>query len=425
MQQQRRNAGHGKGVIGLLDIGTSKVACLIAVPEPRGRDGAAPAAPYRVIGVGHQRARGLKAGVITDVDEAEASVRLTVTQAERMAGIELEDVVLSVACGRLKSQSFAANADVETGVVGENDIARVMAGGRAYAEREGRSLVHLNRFGFRLDGSSGVRDPRGMAARRLTADLHAVTVDEAPLRNLMLVVERCYLSVAGFVAAPYAAALATTSEEERRLGVTCIGIGAGTTTIATFCEGQFLWADQIPVGGNHITFDIARALQTPLAEAERIKALYGTALGAHSDEHELFSYPVVGEEEGLRYQTTKARLAQIIRPRLDHMAGLIGDRLARSQMTRFAGDRVVLTGGSAQLVGIGEYMADALGRPVRVARPQQVAGLPSNVESPVFSTAAGLLASLSAGHGAMTSRNRPAMAAGYLGRVGQWLREGF
>lgn len=425
MQQNDRKAAPGKGVIGLLDLGTNKVVCLIAASEPRGRDGAPPAAPYRIVGVGHQRSRGLKAGVITDIEAAEACVRETVTQAERMAGIELEEVVLGVACGRLKSQSFAANADVETGVVGDNDIARVMAGGRAFAEREGRSLIHLNRFGFRLDGSSGVRDPRGMAARKLTADLHAVTADEAPLRNLMLVVERCYLSVSGLVAAPYAAALATTSDEERRLGVTCIGIGGGTTTIAVFCEGQFVWADSIPVGGNHITFDIARALQTPLAEAERIKALYGTMVGAHSDGHELFSYPVVGEEEGLRYQTTKARLAEVVRPRLDHLAGLISDRLARSQMARFAGDRVVLTGGTAQLVGIGEFMADALGRPVRVARPQQLPGLPSNVTSPVFSTAAGLLASLSAGHGAMTTRNRPAMAAGYLGRVGQWLREGF
>ena len=241
----------------------------------------------------------------------------------------------------------------------------------------------------------------------------------------MLVVERCYLSVSGLVAAPYASALATTSEEERRLGVTCINIGGGTTSIAMFSEGQFIFADSIPVGGNHITYDIARALQTPLAEAERIKALYGTLVGAQSDEHEQFSFPVAGDEEGLQYQTTKARLAQIIRPRIDNIAGLVGERLARSQMQHFAGDRVVLTGGTAQLVGIGEYMANTLGRPVRVARTQQIAGLPSNVSSPVFATAAGLLASLTAGQGAMTTRSRPAMAAGYLGRVGQWLREGF
>ncbi len=433
LTKDRQPPPRPKDVVGLLDLGTSKVACLIVAPEARGRDGAPPPAPFRVLGVGHQRSRGLKAGVITDVDAAEAAVRETVSQAERMAGVQVSDVVLAVACGRLKSKSFAANADVETGVVGDNDIARVMAGGRAYAEREGRSLVHLNRFGFRLDGASGVRDPRGMAARKLTADLHAVTVDEAPLRNLMLVVERCYLSVSGLVAAPYASALAATSEEERRLGVTCITVGGGTTSIAMFSEGQFIFADAIPVGGNHITFDIARALQTPLAEAERIKALYGTLAGAQSDEHEQFSFPVAGDEEGLHYQTTKARLAQIVRPRVDHLAGLIEDRLARSQMQGFAGNRVVLTGGTSQMAGFGEYMANALGRPVRVARSHQVAGLngavgvalPSSLTSPVFATVAGLLASLTAGQGAMTTRSRPAMAAGYLGRVGQWLREGF
>ncbi len=151
------------------------------------------------MGVGHQRSRGVKAGVITDLDEAEAGVRATIAQAERMAGVTLEEVLVSVSCGRLKSQNFAASAEVESRVVTDEDIARVMAGGRAHAESEGRTLVHLNRLGFRLDGVSGMRDPRGMAARKITADLHAVTADDAPVRNLLMVIERCYLNVAGLI----------------------------------------------------------------------------------------------------------------------------------------------------------------------------------------------------------------------------------
>ncbi len=316
MRQRVGGSAKGRGIVGLLDVGTSKIVCLIAAPQARSREAGGGPGGLRVYGVGHQRSRGLKAGVITDLEAAEQAVRDAVSQAERMAGVELDEVFLSVSCGRLRSHNFAANADVEAGVVTDNDIARVLAGGRAYAEREGRTLVHLNRYGFRLDGSAGVREPRGMAARKLSADLHAVTADDAPLRNLMLVVERCYLSVAGIVATPYASALAATSEEERRLGVTCIDIGGGATTIAVFSEGQFLYTDAIPVGGNHITFDIARNLQTPLAEAEQIKALYGTLVGAPSDEHEAFSFPLAGEEDGALAHTTKARLTTVIRPRM-------------------------------------------------------------------------------------------------------------
>ena len=316
MRQRVGGSAKGRGIVGLLDVGTSKsfASSLRLRPAPA-RPAADRAACASTASVTSGRA-SLKAGVITDLEAAEQAVRDAVSQAERMAGVELDEVSLSVSCGRLRSHNFAANADVEAGVVTDNDIARVLAGGRAYAEREGRTLVHLNRYGFRLDGSAGVREPRGMAARKLSADLHAVTADDAPLRNLMLVVERCYLSVAGIVATPYASALAATSEEERRLGVTCIDIGGGATTIAVFSEGQFLYTDAIPVGGNHITFDIARNLQTPLAEAERIKALYGTLVGAPSDEHEAFSFPLAGEEDGALAHTTKARLTTVIRPRM-------------------------------------------------------------------------------------------------------------
>ena len=423
-------AGNWKGngmngeAIGLVDIGTSKVVCLIAEPETRAQPGAGPR--WRVTGVGHQRSRGLKAGVVTDVEGAGKSLRAAVSQAERAAGRQIAEVFLSVACGRLRSLNYAANADVETGIVSDNDIARVMAGGRAYAEREGRMLIHLNRYGFRLDGAGGVRDPRGMAGERLTADLHAVTADEAPLRNLLLVPERCYLAVSGVVAGPYASALAATSEEERRLGVTAIDFGGGTTSIAAFADGQLIHCDVMPVGANHITYDIARELQTPLAEAERIKALYATLVGAPSDEREIFSYPLTGEDDGVPGHTTKSELAKIVRPRVASLLGMIGERLERSGIRRFAGDRVVLTGGGAELVGIGPFAANTLARPVRVARPQPVPGLPASIAGPAFACASGLYLALASGLVARQPRVREAaVAGGYLGRGGQWLREGF
>src|SRR5262249_10739081 len=160
-----------------------------------------------------------------------------------------------------------ARTEVETGSVTPDDLARLMTAGETYAERNGRTLIHLNHLCYEVDGASGGRDPLGLSARRLAAGLHAVTADEAPLRNLLVLIDRCYGSCEGLVAAPYASAMAATTPEERQFGVTCIEFGAGTTSIAMFAEGRFTGTDIIPVGSQHITYDIAKALQTPLAEA--------------------------------------------------------------------------------------------------------------------------------------------------------------
>jgi cell division protein FtsA len=311
-------------------------------------------------------------------------------------------------------------------VVRADDIDRLMAGGHAYAEREGRTLIHLNRIGYRVDGAAGAHDPRGMAASHLAADLHTVAADEAPVRNLMLVVERCYLNVRALIATPYASALATTTEEERRLGVTCIDIGGGTATAAAFADGHFVHTATVPVGGHHITMDIAQAVQTPLAEAERIKTLYGTLVVAQSDEYETFPYALAGEEEGARGQATKAQLAGVIRPRVAGILGMVRERMEKAGVSAFAGERVVLTGGASALVGFGEFAANTLGKPARVARPQAPVGLPQGVSSPAFATVAGLLAVAASGSGAVPAlRSRDGLAGGYFERVGEWLKTGF
>ncbi len=423
MLNKDRGSQRSGRIVGLLDIGSSKIVCLIAALNTGARSGAL--AGTRVIGLGHTRSRGIKAGVVTDLQQAEEAVRSAVDQAERMSGVRLEDVCVSVACGRLKSQTFAAHAEIDRGVVTTADIGRVMEAGRAFAERDGRSLVHMNRIGFRLDGQQSVQDPRGMTMRRLTADLHTVTADEAPVRNLIMLIERCHLGVSSLVVAPYASALATLSEEERRLGATVVDIGGGSMSIGYFADGQFIHADAIPVGANHITFDIARCLQTPLAEAERIKALYGTLVGAQSDEHEGFSYPLAGEDDGVLQRATKAQLTQIVRPRVSALLGQIAERIAASGWSEYAGGRVVLTGGGAQMVGMGEFAADVLQKPVRIARPAGISGLPQSVCSPAFSTLVGLLIARVLAEGELvTYKDREVLAQGYFGRVGQWLMDG-
>ena len=421
MLRADRQQVRGRGVIGVVDVGSSKTVCLIAAISP----GEAGPANIRIVGLGVQPARGTQAGIITDLDEAERCARAAIGKAERMAGVTLEGVHVSVGCGELKSQTFAANAEIESGVVEAGDIGRLMAGGRSFAERDGRRLVHMNTIGYRLDGNTGASDPRGMAARRVTADLHTVTAEEAPLRNLMVMIERCYLSISGVVASPYASALAVTTEEEQRQGVTCIDIGGGTTKIACFANGQFLHASVIPLGADLITYDIARALQTPLAEAERIKALYGSMIGAQSDEHETFSYALADEEDGGLYQATKAQLARVVAPRVEALLARVATQLDRSGMRPYACGRIVLTGGGSELVGIGPYAANIFGAPVRVGRPMAISGLPQNVSTPAFSTVAGLLRASTVSGAETMAYDVPKSAPpkSYLGRVGQWLME--
>jgi cell division protein FtsA len=284
----------------------------------------------------------------------------------------------------------------------------------------------MNEVALRIDGAPGSRDPRGMAARKLDLDLHAVSADEAPLRNLLMAVGRCYLKVAGYAPAPLASALAVTSADERRLGVTVADIGAGTTGLAMFADNRFVYASAAPLGGAQMTFDIARALHTPLVEAERIKALYGTVIGAPSDGHDAFSYRPAGDEDGVAQRMTRAELAGIVRPRVRAIVDHIRQRLEASALTAYAGRGLVLTGGVSQLTGLADYVAHELGCPVRIAAPQVISGLPPALTSAAFSTAVGLLLAETPEHASRrVDRNRNPDPGSYLKRVGSWLREGF
>ena len=422
MRNRELHAARGMRRHGFLDIGSSKIACLIAEFGASGQNAGGP--DFRVTGVGHCRSQGVRSGLVIDLDQAEDVVGACISQAERMAGVTLDEITVSVSCGRLKSLNFVANAEIQRGVVGAKDVGRLLKAGSAYVERDGRSLIQMNRVNLRLDDLPVGRDPRGMAAHTIAADLHAVTADETAIQNLSMLIDRCHLDVEEMIVAPYASGLAATSEEERQLGVTCVDVGGGATTISVFAEGQFIHAHAIPVGSDHVTYDIARALQTRLVEAERIKALYGTLLMAQSDEQEVFSYSLTGEEEGMTQQATKAQLAQIIRPRFVSLMTLIEERLEASNLGPVAGSRFVFTGGGSQMVGLAEFAANALVRPVRTVRPLVVPGLPPSLSGGAFSNVAGQLLQRSGmGEEILTSNEGESLSRGYFERVGQWLME--
>jgi cell division protein FtsA len=422
----RPNAAKHINAVGVLDIGTSKTACIIvSAPDPKGggrrrREG------MRVLGFGCKPSRGLKAGVVIDHDGAEQAARAAVMQAEQMAGITIDDVFVALTCGRLKSRTFAADTQIE-GKIGAAHIERLMAAGRKYAERDGGTLLHINHVGYRLDGPATIANPLGMAGTTLAADLHAITVDDTPLRSLLNVVERAGFTVAGVAPAPYASGLASTTEEERRLGTVCIDMGAGATTLSVFAADRLRMVDTVAVGGQHVTFDIARALSTPFDQAERIKTLYGTLESAASEDEGMVAYTLAGEEEPTLYQTTKARIQSIVRNRVTDLMAHVAERVERSSVGQLAAHGVVLTGGGSRLPGLSKIAAGILARPVRIAQLQPVAGLSPDWCNPVFATAVGLThIAFDPSAGMRKARefsvsDRP----GYLERVGQWLRKSF
>ena len=427
--RMRPLSGRRPTVVSVLDVGSSKVACLIAQLTPRTPDKILPGRTHdlAVLGYGMQRARGMKSGMVIDLDEAEQSIRLAVDAAERMAGLTIESLIVNLTAGRLRSEIFRASVDVAGVEVDESDIQRVLAAGGSHSVTDDRSLLHSLPIGYALDGSRGIKDPTGMLGRKLSVDMHVVTAETAPIRNLELCVNRCHLEVETMVATPYAAGLSTLVDDEAELGCACVDMGCGTTSIAVFADGQFCHADAIAIGGQHVTMDIARGLSTRLADAERIKTLHGSALATSSDDHEIVGVPSVGEDSHDIINIPRGSLTRIIRPRIEEILELTRDRLAASGFAGRVGRRVVLTGGASQLTGVVEVARRIMGRNVRLGRPLGIAGLPQAAKGPAFAASVGLLIYPQVAQiEQFESRARGGLltgTGGYIARVGQWLKD--
>ena len=267
-------------VVAGLDIGTSKIACMIARLEPQAPQDVLRRRSHgvQVLGFAHTAASGMKAGGVVDLVEVEEMVRQALDIAESKAEVQLESVVVSLSGGRLGSERFVADVELSGGAVTDGDIGRVLAAASRHSVRDGRVVLHSLPIGYTLDAVTGIREPRGMLGQRFGVDMHMVTADVAAVRNLMLAVERSHLEVEAMVASPYVAGLAVLADDEADLGAATIDLGAGTTTLAVFSGGKFVHADGFALGGHHVTMDLARGLNTRIADAERIKAIYGSVL---------------------------------------------------------------------------------------------------------------------------------------------------
>ena len=419
-------------VVAALDVGTSKVACLIARLEPQPPQEVLRRRSHgvRVLGFAHTAAAGMKGGGVVDLVEAEQMIGNAIEIAENGARVQLQSVVVSLSGGRLGSQRFIADIALAGGAVTDSEITRVLAAASRHSVRDGRAVLHSLPIGYQLDAASGIREPRGMLGSRFGVDMHMVTAEVATVRNLMLTVERSHLHVEAMVSSPYASGLAVLADDEADLGAATIDLGAGTTTFAVFSGGRFLHADGFALGARHVTMDLARGLNTRIADAERIKAIYGSVMSGGSDERDMITVPPVGDDEREPPQfVSRAALTRIIKPRVEEILEMVRDRLVASPFAAEPRGRVVLTGGGSQLAGIADLAARILKRPVRIGRPLGLSGLPEAAKGPAFAVTAGLLVYPQAAHlehfEPRQTRHLMTGTGGYMARVGRWLRESF
>lgn len=404
------------GPFGVLDIGSTKIACLIGRAESDGR--------LRALGFGLHRGRGVKAGGLVDLDEAERAIRAAVGSAEDQADMRLKSVIVNLSCGQPESRLFNVQWPIDGRAVTEEDIRRVVREAKARASSEGRATIHTLPLSFATDETPGIADPRGLYCDTLTARLHVVDAATAAIRSVTACLERCELEISAMVSAPFAAGLATLVEDERELGSIVIDMGGGTTSLAVFAEGQVLHTAQLPLGGISVTSDVARGLSTELAHAERLKTLYGTCQPSPDDERELLPVPLVGEDDHQIAKMPRSALVSIIRPRMEEIFEMVRDRIETSGLGRTAGSRVVLTGGASQLVGARELAAHILNRQVRLGRPLGVIGLADASTGPNFANLIGLLAFATGDGQTMHDIDFTAEPArGWFGRMFNFLKE--
>ncbi|MFB3134381.1 MAG: cell division protein FtsA [Rhodospirillales bacterium] len=409
------------GLIAALDVGTTKVCCFIARADGEGA--------LRVVGIGHQVSGGLRCGAIVGMDAAEAAIRATVEAAEHMAGENIRRVIVNVSGGTPESRLIAYEVSIAGHEIGDADVRRILDPGSLLRRQPpDHVVIHAIPVGYSIDGNRGVRDPRGMFGQRLGVNMHIVSAGAGAVRTLETSVARCHLDIETKVVSPYASALACLVEDEKHLGVTHIDMGGGTTSIAVFFDGELTYTDSVPLGGCHVTNDIARGLSTPLGSAERMKTLYGSAMPSPSDDREIIKVPLIGEDGGSEpNQVPRSMLVGIIRPRLEEIFEMVRARLETAGFDSIAGRRVVLAGGASQLPGTRELAGMILDKQVRMGRPAPVDGLAEAVTGPAFATCAGLLnyAVNNRAEGSGGTYRPVEEPSGRLDRFGQWIRENF
>jgi len=406
--------------IAALDVGSFKICCFIA--ESRG------AGQVRVTGMSHQASAGIRQGMVVDMEAAQQAISSAVHSAEKMAGTQVHEMVVSLTGGQPESQVVRREMNIGGGAIRDMDVRRLLQDCRGLAALNDRSLIHAVPVGYSIDGSPMTPDPRGMHGQTLGVRMTVVSAADSAVRNLLNCIARCHLETRDLVVSPYAAGLSALVEDERDLGTTIVEMGAGTTSLAVFYEGAAIHTDVIPIGGRHVTNDISQGLHTRIDHAERLKTLYGNAIRSASDESEMIDVVQIGEDpDASPHQIPRSHLSGIIAPRIEETLELVRQRLDKSGVAGLAGQRVVLTGGGAQMPGLRELAGQILDKQVRIGRPLRISGLAEATGGPGFATCAGLLmfAIDDRGEARAAQAHKPQQNVGLIGRLGGWFRENF
>lgn len=364
-----------------VDVGTTKICTLVARVEAEGK--------FRILGVGIEPSRGMRKGVVVDIEAATKAIARSIDKAERTSGLEITSVQVSLAGSHVSSVNSHGATGVTGGVVDQNDVYRALDAAKAVAIPHNRDIVHVIQRGFSVDGQDGIHKPIGMHGYRLEVEAHIITAASTSLDNLEQCVSAAGAEVEAFVLNPLASAEAVLTETEREMGVVVCDIGGGTTDLAIYINGDVWHTMVMAVGGNHITSDIAHGLRLPLEQAEQVKVEHGHALQSEVDPDEVFYIRPFGDEK--RAEFSRNNLAMIIEARVEEMFGYVLREIKRSGYDGLLPAGMVLTGGTSALPSINELAREIFEFPVRVAQPEDLLGMTDQLHDPAFSTSVGLL----------------------------------
>lgn len=393
-----RKAAMQRGVVAVLDVGTSKIACLVLrfdgtdrLSETDGVGSLAGQVGFRVIGAKPYFSRGVRFGEIESMRETESCIRAAIQGAQKMAKVRVDHVIACFSGANPRSYGLNGAIELEGHVVTEDDVARVLASCDAPDYGEGREVLHAHPVNFALDHRSGLNDPRGQMGQQLMTDMHMVTVDDVAIQNLMHCVKRCDLELAGIANSAYVSGLSSLVEDEQELGAACIDLGGGTTGISIFMKKHMIYNDTVRMGGSHVTNDISMGLQVPFVMAERIKTRHGGVVATGMDDRDMIDLGGdTGDWEHDRRSVSRAELIGIMRPRVEEILEEVRARLDAAGFEHLPSQQIVLTGGGSQIPGLDGLASKILGHQVRLGRPMRVHGLPSTATLPDYASSVGM-----------------------------------
>ena len=370
-----------KNLIVGLDIGTSKVVAIVGEVTADGQ--------IEIIGLGSSQSRGLKKGVVVNIESTVHTIQRAVEEAELMAGCEIHSVYAGIAGSHIRSLNSHGIVAIRDNEVSIGDVDRVIDAARAVAIPADQKILHILPQEFVIDSQEGIKEPIGMSGVRLEAKVHMVTGSVSSAQNIIKCVRRCGLEVDDIILEQLASSSAVLTEDEKDLGVCLVDIGGGTTDIAIFTDGSIHHTAVIPIAGDQVTNDIAVALRTPTQHAEDIKVRYACALTQLANPEETIEVPSVGDRPARRL--ARQTLAEVVQPRYEELFTLVQAELRRSGYEELIAAGVVLTGGSSKMEGVVELAEEIFHMPVRVGIPQYISGLSDVVKNPIYSTGVGLL----------------------------------